>query len=481
MHWMTAKRCWTLGLIVTVVAIGWRLAFLERFTKVWIDEAMVADFYRIAFDETRIGAAATHPDGSPRLPPILWGTIYEAALFAPFGVSLATVRILGLISGILLGFTFAWLLRTLGSSLPIATLLAIAMPFEIPLFKSWALCRIDAAAIAAANVGLICWLRAFRSEPHNRLGAFLAGFFAALALLVWPTSLATVAGYAVIGGLHSAGAPWRQNLRGVAVAVLGGLTCLVLGLLILYPQPGFRHLMADLTWHKEMATGAVASLVDSDFGAQLTTIFQGVICRSVGIAGLVALLPFAFRQSRRTALQWIIPIAVAVIPCLAVQPLHLYRVVYLLPLIFVALGMLIERTSPRLALRVCMLVCTANLVLWLVGKSAESIRHWEGRDYGAYERQLTAIIPDGALVYDSTYEAYYMGLRHRWVYSAEYRPPWLKEPAASPMFIITRHPEKFAGDGYRSHGPIGHAREGSKDYGAYVLEKLPAGSPVASR
>jgi hypothetical protein len=389
------------GLVLAVSAFH-----LLRLQPVTIDEPWIVDYFRVFWGGDRSWALSTTSQGIPKEPPLLWAYFYQWLTLGPFGISMATVRVQFVLTLLAAGFGFYFLLATRGVPRSTARWLALAFACDNVVGEAVRGGRLDPVAIAAGCLALGCWARAV---GRRRLGwAALAGWAAAMAMFLWLTAL-IMAGILAVDWI----ADWRRDRRGCArrtLAMAGGATaCAGVSLGFLWYRLGTAGLLLKIR---------LLSLQDPNvhwgngvYEARNLLRFFG---RSPAALLLLALAVALLVRAPGRALRAMAPFGATLGFALLLPPLYIWRLVYVVPALFLSLQAFLAE-FPRWRRQLVAVLVVTSVAYTVVGRTWFAWHTREARDYGAFSQRLAAAIPDGSVVYSDYYwPFYYAGLEHGW-------------------------------------------------------------------
>jgi len=397
------SRDW-LFLMIAVLTLCVNLSLMFRSPIVWQDEVQIVDYSRTIFNPTSDWAVTSFADGKPYRPLNLIGYAYLNSFLSIFGFSFEVVRAISIVSGLLLGLSFFYLLRIFGMAPRWAAWLSLALICDPMLAKSIRGCRIDAVACAAGFLAIAFWLKALQAEKPL-LYATLSGIFSVSAIFIWATALIFIGGY-VAFCLRSGCDKRTEFLRVLGMTITVGICLTVLILSGTIWILGWDLLKASLNAMKSPGVGNFV------FGWEQVKFFLKFTLTNPVAWVLFLVLLWSIHRKQISTIKVLLPFACSLLICLAIPPLYMFRFVYVIPWIYLAMveGLQKVNWSMSVWVRSVTLLMVAYSV---IGRLWITVPAWQTRDYDRYAEELTAVIPRGAVIYGSA-TPYYAGLKNGW-------------------------------------------------------------------
>lgn len=461
--WRDRPFLWISG-----VFLAFSIVLMMRSPTVWMDEVQIVDYARTQFKANTDWSVSCQADGTPKHSLSAVGSAYLQMFFLPFGISLPVVRSVAILNGILLGWSFYFLLRALDLAPRWAAWLGLALVADRVFNQSVRGARLDSIACAATLVAGGFWLRAVREGCHANRRAVWAGIFAGMAPFIWATSVIGFGSIFALSILFPSG-DRAKVLKLLAFGVFGGILAgvSILGLLAFTPDGigGFFKLLDSAPSGKQFA------FTRNDWRVLFSYTFTSPAFLTLGCLGLYAV----GQRHWRVGLA-VIPLAAAFLAMLALPPFYVHRYVYVMPWLYVAiaLGARAASWSPALWTR---LLAISMVFTSIAGRSITTFPTWSARDYDAYAAELGPIIPAGEVVWATDYQPYYVALERGWrFYAAVFSGPDATTAARCNYFItpLNQLPDWVKNEGVEVIRIVDHTRSfrGRKQgYGSTVYRR----------
>lgn len=393
-----------LFIVVLSITIVVAIAMMLRSPIVWQDEVQIVDWMRSFMQPATDWAVTHYPDGSPTVRLSPWGFAYLAVVLWPAGISLVYVRAMSILSGMLLGLSFFYLLRVKGIVPRWGAWFGLALACDTVFAQSIRGCRLDATACAAVLLALAFWVRALREDKWRTFGC-VAGILTVLAVFIWPTVVIFTAGFIAL-----LPAAWRENhasaKRVLFAGTAGGLLCGLATLCILVWIYGLNWLLEGLQQMSQ--DGGRIELGTT----QALTLLRHVLTDPAVIL-LVLIVMFILARGSRGAGAIVLPVLASMAVCVVLPPFYIHRFVYVIPWIYLALIKGLQRMNWSLSFW-SRAVALAMISYSVVGRLAVTLPTWSARDHSRFRVQLSESIPAGASVYSTSFAPYYVALERGW-------------------------------------------------------------------
>ena len=424
-----AKRflAWS-WLAALALVLTCHFATLVRSPVVWQDEVQITDFYRVTLDPQTTWAMQMTEAGKPRIVFLPWVTLLQRAVLGVWGIEPFAVRSLGLVSAGAFAFAFWLVLRGWGWMTWPAAWLALLVACDPALIQSYRGARIDLLAMASLLIAFRAWEQSSRSE-NWAAWSVAAGFLAALAPLIWPTAIILGAGLffvAFVGCRPSSGSRWTLQLVLAGVGACAAVATSIALFFLDYSWADVQRAFAEMQ--------AMANQRPPVEWRELLSLYR---TPSGGIWFMTLALPF-LRRERRGWL-WLAGFSVSMLVCFGMPPVYFYRVIYVVPLAYLAAFHWL-RNSPRALAAGIVLLLVVNLGYGVAGRTFLTLAQWHERDPQRLGRLLDEHIPSNAIVMGA-FGYYYHGLSHGWQMYEHHLPRWRRDLAARrDVFLVTAGP-----------------------------------------
>ncbi len=390
---------------VSVIFLAFSILLMLRSPTVWMDEVQIVDYARTQFNATTDWSVSCHADGTPKYSLSAVGSAYLQLFFIPFGISLRVVRSVAILNGILLGWSFYFLLRAMNLAPRWAAWLGLALVADRVFNQSVRGARLDSIACGATLVAGGFWLRSLRERCHANRRAVWAGIFAGLAPFIWATSVIGLTSIFVLSMLFQSEERAKVP-RLLAFVVFGGMLAgvLVLGLLALTPEGigGFFKVLDSASSGKQFG------FTPKEWKDLFNYTFTSPAFWILACLGL-----YVVAQRRWRVGLAVLPLVAAFLATLALPPFYVHRYVYAMPWLYVAIvvGSRGAGWNPALWTR---WLAISMVLISIVGRSVTTFFTWSARDYDAYAAELGPAIPAGEVVWATDHQPYYVALERGW-------------------------------------------------------------------
>lgn len=399
---------WYLTALLVVVC---HIATFTRSPVLWQDEAQITDQFRVIHDLNTPWALQINPDHTPRIVILPWLQLIQKLVFNLLGVDVSSVRLISLLGALLCALGCFAVLRTWNFSIWPAAWLALLFISDPLFIQSYRGGRVDMLAVAPVLLALACWMRAWQTPSNTLPWAVLAGFLLPVGIMVWTTAVIFTLGLLIVVLLLLRPASMSHFLKMLAGAAVGAVLSLIVTLalvLIDFSWDQFVQFLHELNKFREAQTERRWSLALSLFTTPAT-----------GVLLFILTLPW---MKTKAHLVWLLGLLVAITVIIVMPPFYIFRLIYLVPLCYLAVFWTVQSKSRLLALCVAILV-VLNLGYGVMGRTAKTVMRWQQTDPQRIGQLLDEHIPAGSVVMGG-FAYYFHGLQRGWEMYETPLPTW---------------------------------------------------------